>query len=139
MKINFIIPGEPCGKGRPRFDRRTGRTYTPGKTRSYESYGRYEFVEQCGNARFPDGVPLKIVVTAYFKIPDRPTKQTKANMRFGVIRPVKRPDADNCLKAICDIGNDLIYKDDAQIVEATVRKFYADEPRVVVEIEEAAT
>ena len=30
------IPGEPVGKGRPRFNRRTGRPFTPAKTVEFE-------------------------------------------------------------------------------------------------------
>lgn len=37
--ISFSVPGEPVGKGRPRFTR-TGHPYTPGKTGSYESLVR---------------------------------------------------------------------------------------------------
>jgi ParB-like chromosome segregation protein Spo0J len=34
--IAFHVPGEPVAKGRPRFVRATGRTFTPAKTASYE-------------------------------------------------------------------------------------------------------
>ena len=34
--VSFVVPGEPVGKGRPRFTR-TGRAYTPKKTETAES------------------------------------------------------------------------------------------------------
>lgn len=34
--IKFFIHGKPVGKGRPRFDGRTHRMYTPAKTAKYE-------------------------------------------------------------------------------------------------------
>ena len=34
-RVAFTIPGEPIGKGRPRFG--NGRTYTPARTRAYEA------------------------------------------------------------------------------------------------------
>ena len=37
-------------------------------------------------------------------------------------------------KIICDALNGIAYRDDAQIVDALVRKFYSDTPRVIVEI-----
>ena len=51
-------------------------------------------------------------------------------------RPVKKPDMDNIVKAIADSLNDLAYHDDSQIVETTVEKFYGEEPRVEVVIED---
>lgn len=53
--ISFSVPGEPAGKGRPRFTR-TGHPYTPGKTESYESLVRLAYGE-CGMV-FPmrDGI-----------------------------------------------------------------------------------
>ena len=51
-----------------------------------------------------------------------------------LIRPTRKPDFDNIGKIICDALNGIAYRDDAQIVDALVRKFYSDTPRVIVEI-----
>ena len=53
-------------------------------------------------------------------------------MRRGLIRPTKKPDIDNVVKALADALNHVAYRDDTQIVDCQVRKFYADEPRVEV-------
>lgn len=45
-------------------------------------------------------------------------------MLAGKIRPTKRPDADNVLKAIADGLNGLAYHDDAQLVEMKGAKYY---------------
>ena len=58
-------------------------------------------------------------------------------MRERKIRPMKKPDFDNFGKIVCDSLNDIAYHDDAQIVDAQVRKFFSDDPRVVVTIQEA--
>lgn len=52
------------------------------------------------------------------------------------IRPTKKPDWDNIGKIICDSLNGVAYRDDAQIVDSMVRKFYSETPRVVVSIRE---
>ena len=43
---------------------------------------------------------------------------------------------NNCLKSITDALNGVAYKDDAQVVAAVIQKYWADEPRAVVTIEE---
>lgn len=134
MKIKFIIPGEPCGKGRPRFTQ-TGRAYTPAKTSNYEALVKVMYQEAAKGARFAD-VPLRMRIDACYSIPASASQKKKAQMRYGILRPTKKPDADNVLKIVADALNKIAYPDDAQIVEAIIRKVYADEPRVYVMIEE---
>ena len=54
----------------------------------------------------------------------------------GVINPQTKPDADNIAKIICDALNNIAYKDDTQIIELTVVKRYALEPKVKVTLNE---
>lgn len=77
-----------------------------------------------------------MVVCAYYKIQKNISKKERADKLSGRIRPTKKPDADNILKIIADSLNGLAYHDDAQIVYAKVEKYYSDEPRVSVRIEE---
>ena len=58
-------------------------------------------------------------------------------MLDGIIRPTKKPDADNVLKVVADSLNHIAYKDDSQIVDAYVRKFYCEKPRIEVTIRPA--
>lgn len=48
--------------------------------------------------------------------------------------PAKKPDADNIAKIICDSLNNVAYRDDTQVIELTVIKRYAKEPKVKVMI-----
>jgi len=57
-------------------------------------------------------------------------------MITGVIRPTKKPDWDNIGKVIADSLNQIAYRDDAQIVSATVEKLYSLTPQVEVTIQE---
>ena len=70
-------------------------------------------------------------------IPKSASKKKAQLMRERKIRPMKKPDFDNIGKIVCDSLNDIAYHDDAQIVDAQVRKFFSDDPRVVVTIQEA--
>lgn len=139
MKVTFTIPGEPKGKGRPRFTR-TGsfvKTYTPIETASYENLVRVEYERQC-QKRFPDDAMLDMRILAYFSIPKSAGKKKRLKMLDNLIRPTKKPDMDNIMKVIADSLNHIAYKDDTQIVDAQVRKFYSEEPRVVVVIREVS-
>lgn len=136
MRVQFTIPGEPVGKGRPRFTRQGG-TYTPEKTASYENLVKLEYERQCGQYRFPDDARLDIRITAYFGIPKSVSKKKRAEMLSHKIRPKKVPDWDNIGKIVADSLNKIAYYDDSQVVDGQVRKFFGETPKVVVVIQEA--
>lgn len=140
MKVRFTIPGEPAGKGRPRF-RDIGpyvKTYTPEKTVSYENLVKLEYERQCGGFKFEDKTPLDLRITAYYSIPKSVSKKKRALMEQFKIRPMKKPDNDNIVKVVQDALNAMAYHDDVQVVDCQLRKFYSQNPRVVVTIQEAA-
>ena len=57
MMIRFVIPGEPQGKGRPKFSRQGNfvKTYTPAKTENYEAHIKACFMAS-GAGMIPQGV-----------------------------------------------------------------------------------
>ena len=55
------------------------------------------------------------------------------------IRPGKKPDWDNIGKVVTDSLNQIAYRDDAQVVDAQVRKFFSEQPRIEVTIQAAST
>lgn len=137
MKVSFTVIGEPVGKGRPRFTR-SGRTYTPEATANYETLVKWSWQNAHGTPA-PADAQLRMTVDAYFKQPQTGSRIKHERMNHGEIRPTKKPDGDNILKAIADALNGLAYHDDSQIVEMTVRKWYAPEwtqPRAEITIEE---
>lgn len=135
MNVMFTVPGEPTGKARPRFFNRGGKSMaiTPQKTVMYENLIKTCFIEQCGT--FFGESPLIMRIQAYYMIPKSASKKKLVMMEVGIIRPTKKPDADNVAKGVADSLNGIAYKDDSQIVTMNVEKFYSDAPRVVVEIE----
>ncbi|NFS59368.1 RusA family crossover junction endodeoxyribonuclease, partial [Clostridium sporogenes] len=56
---------------------------------------------------------------------------------LGIVRPTIKPDVDNIAKVILDSLNGLAYKDDKQIVTCGISKWYGEDPRVEVILEEA--
>ena len=139
MKISFSVLGEPGSKGRPRFSRvgNYTKTYTPQKTESYENLVKLEYRVQCKDYKFPDDAQLDVRILAYFGIPKSKSNKMKRLMEDKTLRPLKKPDADNIIKVILDSLNGLAYKDDTQVVDLQIRRFYGVDPKVVVTIQEA--
>lgn len=140
MKIKFTVRGEPQGKGRPRFARVGNyvQTRTPDETVLYENLIRTEFQRQCGSARFPDNAQLDMRILAYYQVPASVSKKKRRQMLNREIRPIKKPDWDNIGKVVADSLNQLAYRDDAQVVDSQVRKFYSEYPRIEVVIQMAS-
>ena len=132
VKLN--IPGTPQGKARPRFSR-TGHAYTPDETRRYEArvavLGKYAMC----NRDIMRGA-VKISILAAFPVPVSYSLKRRAACLQGCERPAKKPDMDNIIKIICDGLNGIAWKDDAQVVEVSATKTYAEFPSVTVYIEE---
>ena len=130
--IELTVPGEPRGKARPRVTR-SGITYTPTKTVNYET-----FIKGLFAAKYPDFMPLEQVlkaeITAYLLIPKSTSKKKEGMMKMGIIKPTKRPDVDNVLKAVLDALEGLAYKNDNQIVRVIIDKDYSERPRMEITI-----
>ena len=136
--IEFIVWGEPEGKGRPRFTQ-SGRAYTPKKTRTYEAEVISSFRRDCPKFEpWERGVPLRVRIKAVYAIPESAPAYAKAKMLAGQTRPTKKPDCDNIEKIICDSLNAVCYHDDAQIVDVKCIKEYGKDPRVEVRITEVS-
>lgn len=135
--MKFVVPGQPTGKGRPRVVRNGAftRTYTPEKTANYENLVKLEFQRQC-SAQYIDEAPVSMRIVCYYALANSDSKRKRAAKLDGVIRPTKKPDCDNIGKIIADSLNGIAYKDDAQIVSMVIEKYYAEIPRVEVEIME---
>jgi len=133
MIITFIIEGEPQGKGRHRTTK-TGHTYTPQKTLLYENWIKTCYLSRVGEKMLQG--PIKASIEAYYTIPKSKSKKIKEQMRKGILRPTKKPDLDNLAKALLDSINGIAYKDDAQVVELSMSKYYAESGFVKVMLEE---
>lgn len=131
MEYQITIPGQPVAKARPRVTK-AGHAYTPQKTKVYERLVQSIFIGEYGKPQLEG--PLLLEMDLYFQIPKSTRKKDVPLMLDKSIRPVKRPDLDNCLKAVSDALNGVAYKDDSQIVGAVLRKYYGDEARTEVRV-----
>jgi Holliday junction resolvase RusA-like endonuclease len=135
--ITIEVPGVPQGKQRVRSGRtRDGRAihYTPQKTIDYERTVRILAVSALGGFGKANTGAFKVTLDIVMPIPASWSRFKKAEASCGLIHPTVKPDIDNVAKAIFDGLNGAVWKDDAQVVEATMRKRYGIEPKVVVTI-----
>ncbi|MFC1526769.1 RusA family crossover junction endodeoxyribonuclease [Candidatus Latescibacterota bacterium] len=114
--LHFTVPGTPQPKQRPR---RTadGVWYTPRSTRRYED--RVAGYALAAGARWRPGT-YSVTVALYF--PDR-----------------RRRDLDNCVKALLDGLNGVVWADDAEVTQLHVSKHLDPHtPRAEVVVRPAA-
>ncbi len=131
--IQFTIPGEPKSKLRHRTTKK-GFTYNPKQNLEYENW-----VKQCYWVKHRQAMlkgEIKATIKAYFTIPKSTSKKRKKLMVEEKIRPTKKPDTDNLAKIVLDSLNTIAFDDDKQVVDLRVLKFYSEEPRVEVTLEE---
>lgn len=133
--IVIELAGEPKGKGRPRFVRSTGHAYTPAQTRSYESMLRLAAQEVMAG-RIPLDGPLEVDVVARMPIPVSWSKRKRADAITGTVRPTSRPDCDNLVKML-DSFNEVVWRDDRQVVWCRVAKIYSEKPCLRIEVRAA--
>ena len=131
MKIEFVVPGVPKAKQRPRHTK-TGRTYTPKETIAYEQWVKLCWMEQSGK-RLEDGKPITAHVTLFFPIPASVSKKKREEM-IGTPH-IKKPDVDNCVKSILDGCQGCVFDNDSRIWRTTVEKRYGTEARAEVFLE----
>ena len=135
MIYEFEMYGSIVGKARPRMNTKTGRAYTPTKTKLYEYALRQWFLREYPNFK-PIENRVKVTIIAYFEIPKSTSKKKEAEMLANNISPTKKPDADNIIKIVLDGMNKFAFKDDTQVTKLEIEKKYDDKPRVYVKIEE---
>ena len=129
----FIVPGAPQGKARPRFTRQ-GHAYTPKKTHDYESYIKMCYKQKVKEKCYKEDEPLEISINAYYPIPKSYNKAKKQQAIAGALVPRSKPDVDNIAKAVLDALNLTAYEDDKLVAKLTVEKHYSEEPRLEIRI-----
>ena len=141
--IHFKYEGEPVGKGRPKVTARQGKfahAYTPKKTKEYEEAIRFAFnISNCEKLPvFDKDTPLEAKMIFAFKVPKSYSKKMRKMCLTGEVAHTKRPDTDNCIKAVLDAvtGETGAFPDDSSVVKIYAEKIYAEEPYVEVWIDE---
>jgi Holliday junction resolvase RusA-like endonuclease len=135
--VTFKVDADPVGKQRARYAKRGNfvQTYTPDKTRNYESLIKEAAIEAMGSSE-PLETPVNLYLYIRAPIPKSlPKKRIEACLN-GLEKPIKKPDASNVLKSVEDAMNGVVYKDDSQIVNIHVSKVYSTVPGVDICVKE---
>lgn len=132
--IEFVVQTIPVAKGRPRVAVVNGRArgYTPKRTANAEAGIRQSVAAQLPHGWTPMTGPLSLDLTVWLSPPASAPKRD-----HGIALPFRRPDLDNYVKTLADALDQLVWKDDAQVVDIAARKRYAwdgQPPRWVVRV-----
>lgn len=135
--VTFKVEGNPVGKQRARYAKRGNfvQTYTPEKTRTYESLIKDAAIVAMG-ASEPLESPVSLYLYIRVPIPISTTKKRLEAISKGDEKPIKKPDASNVLKSVEDAMNGVVYKDDSQIVNIHVTKVYSSQAGVDICVKE---
>lgn len=134
MELTFNI--EPQQQERPRATGRGRfiRVYDPPKTAKFKRELKQLATEMYHDAPLEGEIYLKVAF--YRKIQKSVSKKEHDRRASGTHRPIVKPDLSNYLKAFEDALNGVLWKDDATIVELNTSKWYADDPRIEIEVKE---
>lgn len=83
----------------------------------------------------PTERPVALLVHSFRPIPESWTKTEKARALALNLLPTSRPDWDNYGK-ITDALNEVVWKDDSQVVDGRCLKIYSDRPALRIEVRE---
>lgn len=135
--VTFNVPGQPQGKGRAKIVKIGGfsRMATPAKTVNYENLVKMKAEEAMAGKPLLQG-PCQVVISLFCQVPASWSQKKRTAALAGDVLPTTKPDADNCVKAIFDGMNGVVWRDDVQAVDLKVSKRYAVTPGVVVGVEE---
>ena len=136
--IHFKIEGKPVPQGRPRAVRMGAgvRVYDPPKSKAYKqmvaakvrSYMKINGIQTITE-------PLAVHLNFYFTTPKSYSKKRIRAIEAKEELFTKKPDLDNLAKSILDSCNNLLFKDDSQIVGLTIGKHYGHEDYVDVKVQ----
>ncbi len=136
-EILITVPGKPVAWQRAGHNGKTGHFYTKAKTGNWEAAAGFAAAGVMGGS-IPRTGPLCVRVTAYFPVSASWPRWKQDAALQGVIRHTSKPDGDNVLKACKDALTSIVWKDDCQVVIASVTKEYSTHPRVEILVFPAA-
>lgn len=138
--IEFKVEGRPVPQPRPRVYRTaTGKSKAVNSRQSinYKRIVKYAALSEMNKRQLTmTDRPLAMRLTFVFAPPKSYTKKKLEAVKSCELRYTKHIDLDNLAKSVMDALNNVIYKDDSQIVTLCANKEYGTTDHVHVIIDE---
>lgn len=126
----FEIMGIPKPQKQTQFIRRTGIAYNPSK----KDLEQIQWQIKPYAPSDPLTCPIEMHLIFYMPIPKSASKIRRVQMQNGVILPKVKPDFDNLAYLVTNALKKIVYYDDGQVTDCTIRKRYSDRPRTVIKV-----
>ena len=135
MRFEFDI--EPVEQARPRATRfgKGIRLYDPKKVTVFKrQLGMLAKQQMLDRGLEPYDGPLEVCMVFYRPVQASLSGKERARWLSGVHRPTVKPDLSNYIKALEDALNGILWVDDNLIISLEAKKYYAEQPHLIVEI-----
>lgn len=138
--MKFIFPGPPKAKKRHRSCIRNDKiaTYDEQKMEAENAKIKLKLMVLAAKNEFFKELTELANAEAYevemtFHLP-LPKKLSKSEIKaiaddFRSVPSNSKPDLDNLIKFYLDVANEILYKDDKQIISINANKWYSQNPR----------
>lgn len=131
--LTIPIHLDPKPQIKTKFTRK-GWAYTPKEAINYIERLQWQIRPYAPSAVYMG--PVEVDLTFFLPIPKATSKVSRRMMNNGTIFHIIRPDLDNLAYTVTNAMKGIIYDDDSQIVSCRYRKFYGDQPRIVIKIKD---
>ena len=139
--VEFLVEGEPKGQPRPRMTTVGGhaRSYDPSDAVLYKNFVKIKCLEALKEEGIDYINPVsdhgfRVQIFAYKEPPKSFSKKKTADAIAQRIDPLTKPDVDNIAKIILDACSGVLWKDDKEITDLRVKKFYGLQSIVIVTV-----
>lgn len=126
-RVDFDYIGFVKAKERPRFSK-TGRVFTAKATLDFENDAAGWMKNAMDGKNMPPLVgAVRVTLEVFDEIPDNWPEWKRQLAKLKLLYHMKG-DVDNKAKSILDAANGVVFFDDRQIVELTIRRRYRVKP-----------
>lgn len=123
----LTIPGTPIALKRPRM---SGKIVYD--SQAVEKQG-LRWVIKSQWIQSPLEGPVALEIEFRFPIPKSWSKKKREEIL--TLPHTSTPDLDNLVKWVCDLFNNIVFKDDKQVWNVKCKKVYADKAETIISIE----
>lgn len=123
-RFEIVLPGEPIPQQRPRIFAKGAMDPCWKAKQQQKEYikSRYPLLNASKS-------PLSVEMQFIFPYPKSMSEKKRL-----LAEKVSRPDIDNLIKYVFDMGNTLMWEDDSLVVSITANKTYGLDPRTIISI-----